>query len=178
MLAIRINPEQTRETIDSIEKTWQAILPNNPFIFTFLDEDYNNLYENEVYTGRVYAAFSLLSIFIACLGLFGLASFTAEKRTKEIGIRKVLGASVSGLVLLVSKEFTKWIILANIVAWPIAYLAMNNWLQNFAYRINIGLWIFLLAGALALVIALLTVCGVIIGHLRFARHFPGRPGVI
>jgi len=98
-----------------------------------------------------------LAIFITCLGLFGLASFTAEQRTKEIGIRKALGASVSGIILLLSKEFTKWVLVANIIAWPVAYLAMNRWLQNFAYRIDIGLGTFILAGVLALVIALLTV---------------------
>ncbi len=98
-----------------------------------------------------------MAIFIASLGLFGLASFTAEQRTKEIGIRKALGASVSEIILLLSKEFTKWVLVANIIAWPIAYLAMNRWLQNFAYRINIGLGTFILAALLALVIALLTV---------------------
>jgi putative ABC transport system permease protein len=98
-----------------------------------------------------------LAIFIASLGLFGLASFTAEQRTKEIGIRKALGDSVSGIILLLIKEFTKWVLVANVIAWPIAYWAMNRWLQNFAYRINVGLGTFVLAALLALVIALLTV---------------------
>jgi putative ABC transport system permease protein len=89
--------------------------------------------------------------------LFGLAAFAAEQRTKEIGIRKVLGANVTGIVKMLSKEFIKWVLAANVIAWPVAYVAMNSWLQNFAYRINIGLWTFLLAGALALVIALMTV---------------------
>ena len=99
----------------------------------------------------------MIAILVACLGLFGLASFTAEQRTKEIGIRKALGATISSIVILLIKEFTKWVLLANIIAWPIAYVAMNHWLQNFAYRIKIGLGTFILAGVLALVIALLTV---------------------
>ena len=98
-----------------------------------------------------------MAIFIACLGLFGLASFTTEKRTKEIGIRKALGASVLEIIWLLSKEFTRWVLLANIIAWPLAYFAMNKWLQNFAYRINLGLGTFVMAALLALVIALLTV---------------------
>jgi putative ABC transport system permease protein len=101
--------------------------------------------------------FSLIAIVIACLGLFGLASFTTEQRTKEIGIRKSFGASITGLIQLLCKEFSKWVFIANIIAWPVAYFAMNYWLQNFAYRINIGLGIFILAALLALVIALLTV---------------------
>ena len=101
--------------------------------------------------------FSFLAIFIACLGLFGLASFVADRKTKEIGIRKVLGASVPGLIGLLSVNFTKWVLLSNIIAWPVAWFAMNRWLQNFAYRINIGIWIFFVSGLLALLIALLTV---------------------
>ena len=101
--------------------------------------------------------FTVLAIFIACLGLFGLASFTAEQRTKELGVRKVLGASVTGLVLLMSKEFAKWVLIANLIAFPIAYFVMNNWLQSFAYRINLTIWIFLATAGVAFVIALLTV---------------------
>lgn len=107
--------------------------------------------------GRLFSIFTILGIIIAGLGLFGLASFMAEQRTKEIGIRKVLGASVSGLILLISKDFTKWVLMANLIAWPVAYFFMNNWLQNFAYRTNLALWIFALSGVIALTIALLTV---------------------
>jgi putative ABC transport system permease protein len=110
-----------------------------------------------------------LTVFVACLGLFGLASFTAEQRTKEIGIRKVLGASVSGLVLLLSKEFMALVALANLIAWPIAYYAMNRWLQGFAYRIELGPGVFILGGVLALVIALLTVSA---QAIRAARANP------
>ena len=106
---------------------------------------------------RIFGIFTLLGLFIACLGLLGLASFTAESRTKEIGIRKVCGASVAGIVIMLSKQFTKWVLLANGIAWPVAYFAMNKWLQNFAYRINIDIMTFLLSGLLVLGIALLTV---------------------
>ncbi len=106
---------------------------------------------------QVFTAFSVFSILIACLGLFGLASFVAQQRTKEIGIRKVLGASVAGLVGLMSKDFVRLVLVANLIAWPLAYFAMNRWLQDFAYRINIGIEIFLFSGLLALAIVLLTV---------------------
>jgi len=101
---------------------------------------------------------TIIAIFISCLGLLGLASFTAEQRTKEIGIRKVLGSTVAGVVFLLSKEFIKWVLLANLIAWPVAYFAVHNWLQNFAFRTNIGWEIFLLSGSMALVISLFTVC--------------------
>jgi putative ABC transport system permease protein len=107
--------------------------------------------------GKIFLIFSILTIFIACIGLLGLAAFATEQRTKEIGIRKVLGASVPNLVTLLSKDFSKWVLLANLIAWPAAYFAMNEWLQDFAYRVNIGWWVFALAGGLALLIALLTV---------------------
>jgi len=115
------------------------------------------MYKKEEKSGEIFKYFTLLAIFIACLGLFGLASFTAEQRTKEIGIRKVLGASVPNIILLLSKEFTKCVLVASIIALPIAYYVVNRWLQNFAYRTNINFWIFILAAALAFVIALSTV---------------------
>jgi len=105
----------------------------------------------------IFSYFTFFAILIGSLGLFGLSSFTAEQRTKEIGIRKALGASISEIILLLSKEFTKWVLIANIIAWPVIYFVMNQWLQNFAYRINIGLGTFVLSGLLALIIALLTV---------------------
>ena len=107
--------------------------------------------------GYLTLSFSLLAIFIGCLGLSGLAAFMAEKRTKEIGVRKVLGASISGLVFLLTKEFTKWVLVANFIAWPIAFVVMNKWLQNFTYRITIGWHTFLMAGMIALIIAVTTV---------------------
>jgi putative ABC transport system permease protein len=108
-------------------------------------------------TRNLFVTFSLLAIFIACLGLFGLAAFMIEQRTREIGIRKVLGASVPGLLGLLSTQFTKWVLIANLVAWPVAWYAMNRWLENFAYRIEIVWWFYLIAGGLAMLIALITV---------------------
>jgi putative ABC transport system permease protein len=154
---IRMKPENVPETLGFIEKTIKGLAPDFPFEYSFLDEDIDNLYKAEQQIGNLVRYGTFLAIVIACLGLFGLASFTAEKRTKEIGIRKVLGASISGIVLLLTKEFTKWVIVANLLAWPIAYFVMRGWLQNFAYHINIGLWTFLLAAALALVTSLITV---------------------
>ena len=154
---IRIKPENVAETLGFIEKTIKEFAPDFPLEYSFLDEDIDNLYKTEQRIGNLARYGTFLAILIACLGLFGLASFTAEKRTKEIGIRKVLGASVSGIVLLLTKEFTKWVIVANLIAWPIAYFVMSRWLQNFAHHINIGIGMFLLAAALALVTALITV---------------------
>jgi putative ABC transport system permease protein len=154
---IRIKPENVPETLGFIEKTIKGLAPDFPFEYSFLDEDIDNLYKSEQRIENLVRYGTFLAIFIACLGLFGLASFTAEKRTKEIGIRKVLGASISGIVLLLTKEFTKWVILANLVAWPVAYFVMSRWLQNFAYHVNIGIGTFLLSAALALITALVTV---------------------
>lgn len=130
---------------------------NLPASVSFMADLFYAKYKTEQNFGGIMTVFAAIAIFIACLGLFGLASFTAERRTKEIGIRKVLGASVSEIFTLLCREFTKWVLLANIIAWPIAYYFMNKWLQNFAYQINIGLGIFLASGMIALVIALLTV---------------------
>jgi putative ABC transport system permease protein len=140
-----------------LEKTAQKFNPDFPFEFHFLDDDYDQLYWAQQQMDQIIRYFSFLAIFISGIGLFGLASFTAEQRTKEIGVRKILGASVSGIIILLIREFTKWVFLANLIAWPIAYFAMNKWLQNFAYRIDLTVWPFLLAGFLALVIALLIV---------------------
>jgi putative ABC transport system permease protein len=128
-----------------------------PFIYSFLDEDYYESFQEEESLGRLLTTSTFISILIACLGLLGLASYTAQQRTKEIGIRKVLGAPVSGIVLMLSQEFTKWVVIASIVAFPAAYFVMSRWLQNFAYRTSIGLWIFILSALLALVLAMLTV---------------------
>jgi putative ABC transport system permease protein len=131
--------------------------PNYPFSYYFIDENFDQLYRSEEKLGRIFSYFAFLSVLIGCLGLFGLASYSAERRTKEIGIRKVLGASASGITVLLSKEFTKWVLLANVIAWPAAYLIMSRWLQSFAYRSGIGVGTFLLAGGIAWVIAFLTV---------------------
>ena len=156
-LAIRLHPDNVAEAISAVEETWKKLAPNQPFSYTFLDQDYARLYNREQQMSHVFQIFSGLAILIACLGLFGLAAFTTQQRTKEIGIRKILGASVSGIIYLLSKDFLKLVIIANIIAWPIAYYAMNQWLQGFAYRINLGISTFILSGLIALLIAILTV---------------------
>lgn len=156
-ISVKIRPGSISETLQSIEKIWKNLEPAHPFPFVFLDESFDRLYRSEQRMGQIFISFTVMAIFISCLGLFGLASFTADQRTKEIGIRKVLGASVSNVVVLLSRDFTKWVILANGIAWPAAYLVMNKWLQNFAYRISLEIWMFVLSGVIALIIAILTV---------------------
>jgi putative ABC transport system permease protein len=156
-LFIRLKNENIFETVKHIRNEWSRIDPNNPIDYVFLDEKFDELYKAEEKLINLFSYFSFITVFIACLGLLGLASFTAEQRTKEIGIRKVLGASVSTIIILLSKEFTKWVLISNIIAWPIAFYAMNKWLQNFAYRIHIGLGIFILSGIIAMLIAIFTV---------------------
>ncbi len=153
----RVRPENIPQTIAGIKEVYETFNPEFPFIYRFLEDDYVGLYVSEERTGSVVKYFSLLAILVSCLGLFGLASFLAEQRTKEIGIRKVLGSSVQGILVLLSKEFVKWVALANVIAWPIAWFMSRAWLQNFAYRTSIELWIFLFAGVLVVSIAVLTV---------------------
>jgi putative ABC transport system permease protein len=156
-LAARIKPENIPQTIAFMKETYEQYNPLHPFDFAFLDDSFNRIYQEEQKFGSIFRAFSFLAIFIACLGLYGLASFTTERRTKEIGIRKVLGASMSGIFMLLSRGLSKWVFLANIIAWPVAYYLMDRWLQNFAYRIGLSVWIFMLSGLAAFCIALLTV---------------------
>ena len=156
-ISVRIRPENIPETLKFLEKQWRFIVQDIPFEYFFLGDEFSKSYQDEEKTANIIGIFSLLAILLACLGLFGLAALTVAQHTKEIGVRKVLGASISGIVLLLSKEFTKLVIVSNLIAWPVAYYAMNRWLQDFAYRIHIGVGTFLLAGVLALVIALLTV---------------------
>jgi putative ABC transport system permease protein len=156
-LFVRLNPGDISRALAFLKDKWEEFVPERPFEYIFLDDDLDQLYKTEWRTGHLMSAFSILSIIIACLGLFGLVAFSAEQRTKEIGIRKVLGASSSRIIFAYSKEFTKWVILANVIAWPIAYYVMNKWLENFAYRMSISLWTFVLAAVLALLIALITI---------------------
>ncbi len=156
-LAVRLRPGNVAEGLAAIQKLWKEFVPNSPLQYSFLEQDYHKLYDGEQRIAQIFTAFSILAIVIACLGLFGLASFMAEQRTKEIGVRKVLGATVAGLVGLLSKDFIKLVLVAFAVAAPAAYFAMNKWLQDFAYRIALGWWMFALAGGLALLIALVTV---------------------
>lgn len=156
-VSIRTGSENIRETMGFIENTWKKFALNQAFEFEFMDDYFGRVYENEQRTGRIFLYFSILAIFIASLGLFGLASFVTTQRTKEIGIRKVLGASESQIVTLLSTQFAKWVLLGNLLAWPIAYILMRNWLRQFAYRGEISILSFLGASAIVLIIALFTV---------------------
>lgn len=156
-LSIKINPSAVEETLGFVKEKWNQFRPGQDFSPYFLDSFIDGLYRSEQRMGKVLQSFAILAVFISCLGLFGLVSYSTAQRTKEIGIRKVLGASVSRVMVLLSKEFILWVLLANIVAWPAAYFFMNKWLQNFAYRINLGLGVFLVSALLALSISLLTV---------------------
>lgn len=156
-ISVRLHTEDISGTVSYIKKQWNNFARNVPFEYSFLNADYDNLYTNERQTRKLFSIFTFLTILIACLGIFGLASFTAERHTREIGIRKVLGASVSGIILSLAKKFTKWVVLANAIAWPVAYYFMNKWLDNFAYRIYLNIWIFILSGLAVLTIALLSV---------------------
>lgn len=156
-LVVRIQPGNMTATLEALEETWTAFVPDAPFQYQFFDEQFASLYRAEQRLGHMSGIFSLLAVFIACLGLFGLAAYTTEQRTKEIGVRKVLGASVKGLVALLTQDFVKLVVLAFLLAGPIAYVAMEYWLQAFAYRTDVGMSPFLLAGGAALGVALLTV---------------------
>jgi putative ABC transport system permease protein len=140
-----------------MKKQWDAFNTDEPFTYTFMDDLYNKTYAAEQKTGTILNIFSVLIIFVACLGLFGLATYTAEQRTKEIGIRKVLGASIGQVTQMLSKEFLKLVLIASLIAFPAAWWAMNKWLQSFAYRITISWWVFFVAAFAALLIAVITV---------------------
>ncbi len=154
---IRLETDDVRSTLYQIETVHNELNPSYPFDYSFVDERYAALYRSEMLTGELSKYFAVFAIIISCLGLFGLSSFTAERRRKEFSIRKVLGASVAGIVGLHCREFVKLVVIAIIISTPIAYYIMNQWLQDYAYRININLWIFVVSGGLALFIALLTV---------------------
>ena len=133
------------------------MVPSYPLDYFFLDASFEQMHISDKKMSEIFSIFSILAIFVACMGLFGLATYTAEQKTKEIGVRKILGASASSIYLLLSQEFLKWVALANIIAWPVAYYAMHKWLQNFAFRITIGWEIFLVSGGVALFISVMTV---------------------
>ncbi len=153
----RAEPGEVNNVLNKLESKWKSFAPATPFDYSFLDEEFNALYQSDQRMGSVFGVFTILSIFVACLGLFGLATYTAERRTKEIGIRKVLGASVQGLVSLLSKDFLKLVFVAAIIAFPVAWWAMNKWLEDFVYRVNISWTTFAAAGVCVLMIALITV---------------------
>ena len=156
-VSLKVDTEDLRETIAFVEETWKTFEPHLEFQYRFADAQFDTLYHSEDRLGRIITVFAAIAIAVACLGLFGLASYTAEQRTKEIGIRKVMGASISGLILMLLKQFLKWVVLSNVIAWPVAYFLMNRWLQEYAYRIEFAWWICPLAGGAALVVTLMTV---------------------
>jgi putative ABC transport system permease protein len=156
-IAMRINTQNIPALISEVEKKWNSMSPNQLFSYSFLDADFNKIYNAEQRTGKLFITFAIFAIFIACLGLFGLVTYAAEQRIKEIGVRKVLGASVGEIVAMISKDFIKLVMIAFVIAFPVGWLMMNKWLQSFAYRINISWWVFALAGLLTIAIALITV---------------------
>ncbi len=154
---IRISDRGIGSTLAFLRDTWHTFSPEYPFEYHFLDDSIKRLYQSEERFGNLFLSFAILALFIACLGLFGLASFTTQQKTKEIGVRKILGSSVSQIVLLLTREFTRWVLIANIIAWPVAYYGMNRWLENFAYRVDVQFSIFIVSALFALLIAITTV---------------------
>jgi putative ABC transport system permease protein len=157
MVYIKTAPGKTTEALTAARTVWSQFLPNRPFAFTFLDESFNNLYKADIKASRLILIFSVIAILISCLGLLGLAAFTAQQRVREIGIRKVLGASVANIITLLSRDFVTLVLLSLLIATPVAYWAMHGWLEAFAYHIPLSPWVFAGAGLLALAIAILTV---------------------
>jgi len=156
-LTLKVKSENITETIQEVKTIWNRLAPHRPFLYSFLDDDFNRQYHSDFIFRRLFTTFSFLAIFIACLGLLGLATYTAELRTKEIGIRKVLGADVRNIIILLSSDFIKLVLISILIASPISWYAMNRWLEGFAYRMEIQPWIFVLAGLMALLIAFFTI---------------------
>ncbi|HEY6978642.1 MAG TPA: ABC transporter permease [Chitinophagaceae bacterium] len=156
-ISARVKPGKINAAVNKLQRQWKSFAPDTPFEYNFLDEEFGALYSSEQRMSVVFTLFTALSIFVACLGLFGLAAYTAERRRKEIGIRKVLGASVQSVVAILSTEFVKMVLIASLIAFPVGWWAMNKWLEDFAYRISIEWWVFVVAGAVAMFIALATV---------------------
>jgi putative ABC transport system permease protein len=156
-VSVRLKPGDYSKAVDKIQAVWKTFMPDNPFEYNFLDQQYDALYKTDQTIGKVFTVFTFLSITVACLGLLGLAMYTAERRTKEIGIRKVLGASVQNVVGMLSKDFLKLVLIASVIAFPVAWYAMNNWLQDFAYKTDISWWVFALSTGIVTAIALITI---------------------
>jgi putative ABC transport system permease protein len=154
---VRLQAGAAGPALEAVKTTWQKVYPLYPFDYRFFDQDFDQMFRSDERMGAMMKIFAVLAMLIACLGLFGLASFTAEQRTKEIGVRKVLGAGVPGIVVLLTREFVQWVLIADLIAWPAAYFLMRSWLQGFAYRTGISWWLFLATGAGTLAVALITV---------------------
>jgi putative ABC transport system permease protein len=156
-LILKVKTADIKLLIASLKTEWDNLRPEAPFSYSFLDEQYASLYASEQQTGKIFTVFSCVALIIASLGLFGLAAFMIRLRVKEIGIRKVLGASTANITVMLSKEFLRLIVIASVISFPVTWFAMNKWLQDFAYRISIQCWVFLLAGTIALVVAAVTI---------------------
>lgn len=156
-ISLRLKTDKVTETVNMVRDTWNKFVPGMPFDYFFLEDEYNKLYSNEMLTRKIFSIFSFLAIFIACMGLFALSAFIAEQKTKEIGIRKVYGSNVSGIIFLLNNYYLRLVLLSNLLAWPLAWLVMRKWLQNFAYRIDQTWGVFVLSALTALVIAFLVV---------------------
>ena len=152
-----VNGQNTSSVIKSIEALWKERVPGRPFEYKFLDDDYDALYRSEQRTAGVFTTFSVLAILLACLGLFAVSAYAVLQRTKEIGIRKVLGANISEIIMLISKDFLYLVIIASAIASPIAWYLSHKWLEDFAYRISIQWWVFIAAGGASLIVAGVTV---------------------
>jgi putative ABC transport system permease protein len=156
-ISIRIGSDNIPQTLDAIRETMAVFSPEYPFEYSFFDDVFDRAYRADQKAGGLFGAFALVAVLIACLGLLGLASFAATRRTREIGIRKVAGASTSDIVILLSKGFLRWILAANLLAWPVGYFVLRSWLGNFAYRAGLSPWIFVLAGTASVAVAALTI---------------------
>jgi putative ABC transport system permease protein len=156
-MAVKIRPGNIKNTINDLETKWSGLVPSIPFEFSFLNDRLNNLYKAQDRLGKLVGYFSILAIFIACLGMFALASYSVERKFKEIGIRKVLGATSAEIVGLLMKEFLVLVLLANIITWPVSYFIMNNWLKDFAFRIDFPFWALALSGLITIIVSILTV---------------------
>jgi putative ABC transport system permease protein len=154
---VRISPENIGEALKNMETEWKNLSPQYPFEYSFMDENFDRMYKADQKLARIFRYFAALAIFIAILGLFGLAAFIAEKRTREIGIRKAMGASMAGVSVLLVREFTWLILISSVIAWGLAWLWARNWLQEFAYRMELSIWIFMISTVIALIIAWITV---------------------
>jgi len=156
-ISIRVNSNRISDALKTIDNNWKKYANGLPLEYNFLNDEYDILYKNERQTQQLFVAFSILAILIACLGLLGLSSYIAEQRTKEIGIRKVMGASVTTITYILSANFTKWVLISNLFAWPIAYYLMTKWLEDFAYKVSLSWWMFAVAALLSILIAIITI---------------------
>ena len=156
-IMVKIKTADVHGLITDIKKQWDSYNTGLPFSYSFLDDQFAQLYSSEEHVGAIFTTFSVIAVIIACLGLFGLAAFMIRQRVKEIGIRKVLGASPQTITLMLSKEFLLLVVIASFIAFPITWYAMDKWLQSFAYRVNIQWWVFVLAALIAVVIAFVTI---------------------